>query len=56
MSGGRASEKGAVGGVEDIAGGRSKKLSLNLSKGHYVLICNLPGHYAAGMRADLTVK
>ena len=56
VSGGRASEKGAVGEVEEIAGGRSKRLSLNLSKGHYALICNLPGHYAAGMRADFTVK
>jgi uncharacterized cupredoxin-like copper-binding protein len=56
MSGNRASEKGAVGEVEDIPGGKSKKLTLNLKKGHYALICNLPGHYKAGMRADLTVK
>ncbi len=56
VSGGRASEKGAVGEVEDIAGGHSKKLTLTLAKGHYALICNLPGHYAAGMRADFTVK
>ena len=56
MSGGRASEKGAVGEVEDIAGGHGKKLTLSLAKGHYALICNLPGHYAAGMRADFTVK
>ena len=56
VSGNRASEKGKVGEVEDIAAGKSKKLSLNLKAGHYVLICNIPGHYKAGMRSDFTVK
>jgi uncharacterized cupredoxin-like copper-binding protein len=56
VKGKSASEKGSVGEVEDIAGGKSKKLTLNLKKGHYVLICNLPGHYKAGMHADFTVK
>lgn len=28
---------------------------MSLPAGHYVLLCNLPGHYAGGMRADLTV-
>ena len=52
----RASDKGSVGEVEDIAGGKSKKASFNLKAGHYVLICNIPGHYKGGMRADFTVK
>jgi uncharacterized cupredoxin-like copper-binding protein len=52
---GRASEKGSVGEVE-LAGHRSRKLTLNLKKGHYALICNVGGHYMAGMHADLTVK
>jgi uncharacterized cupredoxin-like copper-binding protein len=52
----RASEKGRVGKIDDIAAGKSKKLTLNLKKGHYVLICNIPGHYKAGMRSDFTVK
>jgi uncharacterized cupredoxin-like copper-binding protein len=56
VSGGRAATKGSVGEVEDIAGGKTKKLTLNLKKGHYVLICNLPGHYQQGMRTDFTVK
>ena|ERR1700754_4776567 len=56
VSGGRASEKGSVGEVEDIGPGKSKKLSLNLKKGKYVLICNLPGHYKAGMYSSFTVK
>jgi uncharacterized cupredoxin-like copper-binding protein len=53
--GGTASEKGAVGEVE-VGQGRTKRLTLNLSKGHYALICNIGGHYMAGMRADLTVR
>jgi uncharacterized cupredoxin-like copper-binding protein len=56
QSGGRASEKGRVGETGIFAGGKTKKLTLNLKKGHYVLVCNLPGHYAGGMRADFTVK
>ncbi|MEA2312683.1 MAG: hypothetical protein QOE28_2651, partial [Solirubrobacteraceae bacterium] len=36
--------------------GAAKALTLNLKPGHYALICNLPGHYTAGMYADLTVK
>ena len=56
VSGGRVSEKGAVGDVEDLGGGKTKKLTLNLKKGHYVLLCNIPGHYQQGMRRDFTVK
>jgi uncharacterized cupredoxin-like copper-binding protein len=56
VSGNRASDKGAVGEIEDIAAGKSKKHTFNLKKGHYVLLCNIPGHYKAGMRADFTVK
>jgi uncharacterized cupredoxin-like copper-binding protein len=52
----RVSEKGSVGEVEDLAAGKTKKLTLNLKKGHYVLLCNIPGHYKGGMRADFTVK
>ena len=56
QSSGRASEKGKVGEVEDIAAGKTKRLTVSLKKGHYVLICNIPGHYSGGMRADFTVK
>ncbi|WP_028066133.1 sulfocyanin-like copper-binding protein [Solirubrobacter soli] len=52
----RASQKGSVGEIEDIGGGKSKKQTFNLKKGHYVLICNIPGHYKGGMHADFTVK
>ena len=54
-SSGKASEKGSVGEVE-LGAGKSKSLTLNLKKGHYALICNVGGHYKAGMHADFTVK
>jgi uncharacterized cupredoxin-like copper-binding protein len=56
QSGGRASEKGRVADSGTFAGGKSKKLTVTLKKGHYALICNLPGHYSGGMRSDFTVK
>jgi uncharacterized cupredoxin-like copper-binding protein len=42
--------------IEDIGVGCTATLSLDLDAGSYVVICNLPGHYAAGMHAPLTVK
>jgi uncharacterized cupredoxin-like copper-binding protein len=56
MDGGEASEAGNQGEVEDLAAGASGDLTLDLPPGHYALICNLPGHYAGGMHADLTVE
>ncbi len=52
---GKAAEAGHQGEVEDIAPGTTKTLSLNLPPGHYVLLCNIPGHYLAGMHAAITV-
>jgi uncharacterized cupredoxin-like copper-binding protein len=43
--------------VEDITSGSSATLTLdNLAPGHYVILCNLTGHYANGMHADFTVN
>jgi uncharacterized cupredoxin-like copper-binding protein len=56
VSNNRVSEKGTVGEIEDIAAGKTGKHTFNLKKGHYVLLCNIPGHYKAGMHADFTVK
>jgi uncharacterized cupredoxin-like copper-binding protein len=53
---GRASTKGKVAQVTNIDSGKTKKLTVKLKKGHYALICNIPGHYAGGMRADFTVR
>ena len=41
--------------VEDIAPGVGTSLSVDLQPGAYVVICNVEGHYGAGMRASLTV-
>jgi uncharacterized cupredoxin-like copper-binding protein len=51
----RVPEAGNVGETGDIAAGARKSVTLNLKPGHYVLVCNLPGHYMAGMKADFTV-
>jgi len=44
-----------LGEVENIAPGKSKRLTLRLAPGHYVLICNNPGHYRMGMHTSLVV-
>jgi uncharacterized cupredoxin-like copper-binding protein len=41
--------------VEDIAACTAESLSVNLEPANYVIICNLPGHYAAGMHTAFTV-
>ena len=41
--------------IEDIAAGSTTSLDVNLDAGKYVLICNLPEHYAQGMHASLTI-
>ncbi len=52
---GKADETGSVGDTE-VQAGESSELDLKLAAGHYALICNLPGHYKAGMYTDFTVK
>lgn len=53
---GSAKEDGSMGEIPDIAVGATQSLTLTLTPGHYALICNLPGHYKAGMYTDFTVK
>jgi uncharacterized cupredoxin-like copper-binding protein len=52
---GEASEAGNVGEIGDLAPGQTKTLTLNLPPGHYAFVCNLPGHYMAGMHTDFTI-
>lgn len=40
----------------DIGPGTSTDLTAKLEAGHYVLLCNLPGHYDQGMFVEFTVK
>lgn len=42
--------------VEDVTPGSEAPLTVNLDPGTYAVICNLPGHYANGMHATLTVE
>jgi uncharacterized cupredoxin-like copper-binding protein len=42
--------------IEDVTGGSTQSLTVNLDAGNYVFICNLPGHYAQGMHASFSVS
>jgi uncharacterized cupredoxin-like copper-binding protein len=42
--------------IEDIEGGSTQSLTVNLDAGSYVLICNIPGHYRQGMHASFTAS
>lgn len=52
---GSASEAGSEGEVADLQAGDSGRLTVTLPAGKYVLLCNLPGHFAGGMYAEFTV-
>src|SRR5512144_253446 len=54
-SSGEASRSCGVGAGDGIAPGASGWVTLRLSSGRYELVCNLPGHYQAGMYTTLTV-
>lgn len=53
--GGKAKETGLVDKTETLDPGASADLEVDLKAGHYVVLCNVPGHYQAGMYKDLTV-
>ena len=42
--------------VKGIGGGRVATVSADLQPGHYVIICNIAGHYQLGMHTDFTVE
>jgi uncharacterized cupredoxin-like copper-binding protein len=45
-----------MGEVEDLDQHSTKRLSLKLVPGRYVLICNRPGHYEMGMHKSFVVE
>jgi uncharacterized cupredoxin-like copper-binding protein len=51
-----ASEAGLLKEISEVKPGRTKRLTLTVRAGHHVLLCNLPGHYRAGQRADFNVR
>jgi len=60
MKGSRIDEKGAAithiePEAEDLAAGAGKTITMHLSPGRYVFVCNLAGHYQSGMRTVVTV-
>jgi uncharacterized cupredoxin-like copper-binding protein len=46
---------GDKGEVSELDPGAKGTLTVNLKPGKYLLICNVPGHYAAGMWTEFTV-
>jgi uncharacterized cupredoxin-like copper-binding protein len=46
----------SLGEISDLKPGARGKLTLNLTPGTYLLLCNQPGHYKAGMSASLVVQ
>ncbi len=44
-----------LGEVADLPPGKSGSITLQLAPGNYLLICNQPSHYKAGMWTKLTV-
>lgn len=55
-NGRRIKEVGSVGETGDVKPSQSKTLTLTLRRGHYAVVCNIPGHYVAGMRKDISVS
>ncbi len=47
---------GYLGEVSELDPGKGGALTLDLKPGLYLLFCNIPGHFAAGMWTTLEVK
>lgn len=52
-----AVEKGSekVAGTDTFLGGKSEKLTVDVTPGKYKMICTVPGHEDLGMKGDFTV-
>jgi uncharacterized cupredoxin-like copper-binding protein len=42
--------------IQNVQGGASGNVTAGMPAGSYVLICNVPGHYNAGMHTEFTVQ
>ncbi|MDQ6618064.1 MAG: hypothetical protein M3083_25790 [Actinomycetota bacterium] len=40
----------------DLPAGTQRPMTVSLTPGRYVLVCNLPGHYKLGMHVAIMVK
>ena len=52
----KAKEDGRVGEIASIPVGKSAAVTLDLTPGKYVFICNVAGHYGLGMHTGFTVE
>ena len=53
---GKVDETGNVGETGEVKVGESKTFTITIPAGHYVIMCNEVGHYAAGMHLTFTVN
>jgi len=51
----KAKEDGKVGEIPSIPAGKSAAVTLDMTPGKYVFICNIAGHYGLGMHTGFTV-
>src|SRR3981081_421125 len=51
----KAKEDGKLGEIPSIPAGKSAAVTLDLTPGKYVFICNVAGHYQLGMHAGFAV-
>jgi uncharacterized cupredoxin-like copper-binding protein len=52
----RAKEIGRVGKIPPFAPDKTRRLTVKLTLGKYVLLCNLPAHYRAGQFAGFRAR
>lgn len=52
---GKVAEDANIGEIDGIVASRFSGLAMDLEPGTYMLICNEPGHFAAGMHTEFTV-
>jgi uncharacterized cupredoxin-like copper-binding protein len=56
VKGGRAVESNRVARIPRIPSGATKRITLKVAPGKYVLLCNILGHYQAGQYAALRAR
>jgi uncharacterized cupredoxin-like copper-binding protein len=54
--GGKAKEVGRRGKIPPFRPGRTRRLTLTLTAGKYILLCNVAGHYRAGQFVAFRVR
>jgi len=52
----KAKEDGKVGEIKSIPAGKSASVTVDLTPGKYVFICNVASHYQLGMHTGFTVE